>query len=437
VLERLLATEPDNFDAACQLGLVLGRLNRVNEAAEHMSGVARRRPGDPEASGMLGRVYKDMWRAHWESIEDEPQRLEAAIRTSQTAEFAAASYLTAYRRHLDYYNGINLVALLRVLEHLARRTGRSHAAIPELPVADICTSVRVAAAVARDRARSAAVRTADTDEMIWASATLGELAVLLGEPRDAERYYAEAAGVPGVSYFQLDSMLAQLRLLERLAFKPDAVAAATQQLRTALALRSTPARQFGKVVIASGHMIDAPDRPDPRFPPEEEERVRARIAAVLDDWRIGVGDLAIASAARGTDILFAELCAARGAHVRIHLPLPSAAFVETSVRLGTSTWPDRYFDLLEQCEVAYQQERLGAPPQETSVFARNNRWIINTAHAEADADLDREAAPRLHALLVWDGRPTGDGPGGTSDFAESVRRLGGRRAVIDPAHPDR
>jgi hypothetical protein len=60
------------------------------------------------------------------------------------------------------------------------------------------------------------------------------------------------------------------------------------------------------------------------------------------------------------------------------------------------------------------------------VFARNNLWMINTARVEADDPND------LYPILVWHEKPTGDGPGGTSDFATRVKRLGGRLKIINP-----
>ena len=44
-------------------------------------------------------------------------------------------------------------------------------------------------------------------------------------------------------------------------------------------------------------------------------------------------------------MLFAELCAERGAEVWLMLPLPENDFLEESVRLPKSDWEDRYFDL--------------------------------------------------------------------------------------------
>jgi hypothetical protein len=71
--------------------------------------------------------------------------------------------------------------------------------------------------------------------------------------------------------------------------------------------------QFCRVVVCSGHMIDQPDRPVPRFLPHKAAIVRDSIAKQLNHWEIGARDLAICGEAQGTDILFAECCVALGA----------------------------------------------------------------------------------------------------------------------------
>jgi hypothetical protein len=190
-----------------------------------------------------------------------------------------------------------------------------------------------------------------------------------------------------------------------------------------------PQRRFKKVVIASGHMIDSPERKEERFPPSKEGAVRERIAKQLETWSIGAGDLAICGGARGADLLFGELCADRGAEVWLYLALPEAEFLEASVRLANSDWEERYFKLRDRegVKVFIQSDRLKSPPKGTSVFARNNLWMINTARVEANDPKN------LYAVLVWDEKPTGDGPGGTSDFAARVKKLGGRLApIINP-----
>jgi hypothetical protein len=434
VLQEVLELDPDNFGADCQLGQVLGRLGLAAEAREHMQRVSALRPADPEASGTLGRVYKDLWRERWDRLEDPAARRQAAATSAAMASFAARSYAAAYRAHLDYYNGINVVALGRLLEHLAETTGQAAPPTPVDHPADVHVAVRVAATAALKRAGDR-LDGGDEEETIWATATLGELAVIEGDAREAVRWYTTTAAVPNVSYFQLDAVLVQLRLYERLGFQEEVVMAARQPLEAALSFVVEPARRFGKVFVGSGHMTDAPDRADPRFPPGSEVAVRERMAARLDHWGAGEGDLAICGGARGADILFAELCLERGAHVRLYLAEDRGDFLRHSVRVPGTDWEDRHFALLERCEVAYQPDRLGPPAPGDSVFARNNRWLINTAFAEADADPATPAAHRIHALLVWD-ESGGDGPGGTADFAQRLERLGGRLTIVNPARLD-
>lgn len=67
VLEELVLLEPDNSKVATQLGLVLSRLGKLQDAKVHMTRVASKYLQDPEAQGILGRVYKDLWRLEWKN----------------------------------------------------------------------------------------------------------------------------------------------------------------------------------------------------------------------------------------------------------------------------------------------------------------------------------------------------------------------------------
>lgn len=180
-----------------------------------------------------------------------------------------------------------------------------------------------------------------------------------------------------------------------------------------------------KVIVCSGHMIDAPGRKEPRFPPAKEGPVRREIAGQLARWSAGAGDLAISGGACGADILFAEACLERGARVLLLIALPEDAFVEKSVAFAGGNWEVRYRALRARCETRFQHEALGPPPRGEDPFERNNLWCLEVARALAPSG-------RIHALLVWAERAAGDGPGGTSDFAERVRRDGSAVAVINP-----
>lgn len=192
------------------------------------------------------------------------------------------------------------------------------------------------------------------------------------------------------------------------------------------------APRFAKVVVASGHMTDAHDRQakghGERFPESKVDAVREKVARQLDEWGICSGDLAVCGGARGADIIVAELCAERGAQVWLFLALPVEEFVEKSVRSRGTDWESRFRDLRahESVQTFLLSESVGQPPEGESVFARTNLWMLEAARDEAGD------SPNIYAVLVWDERPTGDGPGGTSDFAARVKKLGGRLSVINP-----
>src|SRR5437016_2342482 len=95
----------------------------------------------------------------------------------------------------------------------------------------------------------------------------------------------------------------------------------------------------GRVVLFSGHMIDAPDRSKPRFPPELEPRVANAIGEKLAELDVGNEDVGISGAACGADILFAEAGAGRGLVLRVYLPFEENTFLEKSVEFADHDWP--------------------------------------------------------------------------------------------------
>ena len=183
--------------------------------------------------------------------------------------------------------------------------------------------------------------------------------------------------------------------------------------------------RFDKVIVCSGHMIDASDRATPRFPAFKAEPVRAEISRQLAQWNVGPNDLAIYGGASGADTLFAEECLRRGTKLRLLLAQKENDFVRDSVEPAGPEWVRRFHSLCRRADPAI------LPPAaddgcNLSIYERNNLWIIETARREA-------AEPAsIRALLVWDQQPTGDGPGGTADFAKRVRDLGGVVAITNP-----
>ena len=82
VLKDLLALDPKNRDGLTRMGLVLGRLGKISEAKVHMMSVAEQYKGDTEAQGILGRVYKDLWRLEWKDAEALADRQAQAVASS-------------------------------------------------------------------------------------------------------------------------------------------------------------------------------------------------------------------------------------------------------------------------------------------------------------------------------------------------------------------
>ena len=98
-----------------------------------------------------------------------------------------------------------------------------------------------------------------------------------------------------------------------------------------------------KVVLFSGHMIDAPGREKPRFPPDKEPVAAQAIAGALADLHIGPDDLCICGGACGGDLLFAEAALARSALLEIYIPFEEPDFLEKSVDFADKDWRARYF----------------------------------------------------------------------------------------------
>jgi hypothetical protein len=178
-------------------------------------------------------------------------------------------------------------------------------------------------------------------------------------------------------------------------------------------------------------MIDRADRPQPRFPASKEQLVCDRLRQQLNLWGIGAGDLAICGGAQGADILFAECCVNLGAQVQLFLPLPQEEFLVRSIHLDGAYWEHRYFELLKHPNISvfFLEDFLKENPEILSItnniFATNNLWMI---HATLTAIRSEE----LFAILVWDEKNQGDGPGGTADFAAQIRQSQGQVVIINP-----
>jgi hypothetical protein len=177
-----------------------------------------------------------------------------------------------------------------------------------------------------------------------------------------------------------------------------------------------------KAVLFSGHMIDAPGREKPRFPPDKEPIAARAIASALADLDVGPGDLSICGGACGGDLLFAEAALARGARLELYIPFEEPTFLEKSVDFAGGDWRARFFAAKARGVLHVAPRELGPPQEGEDPYERNNRWMMDAAL--------RFGADKVDFVCLWNGEG-GDGPGGTKHMMEEVRGKGGRTTWLD------
>jgi hypothetical protein len=236
--------------------------------------------------------------------------------------------------------------------------------------------------------------------------------------------------------FTLASARRNLEIFEALGLLADNVRAALTVIDKAIAAgaRRRSADRPSRVVLFTGHMIDAPDRPreSQRFPPTRraEETARALIETALRDEQIQDGgvSLGLAGGACGGDILFHEVCASLEIPTRLFLALPQDMFQVTSVQHGGHAWVERYRRLCERAAPRVLQEERALPQWLTDkpqygIWHRNNRWMLFNAIA---------LRPRHLTLIALHNPERGpDGPGGAGDLVELARHWGFKIVEID------
>ncbi len=179
-------------------------------------------------------------------------------------------------------------------------------------------------------------------------------------------------------------------------------------------------------LLFTGHMVDLPGRPEPRFPAKAERAVGKAVSTAVRAAKSAIKGrtIGVASAARGGDILFLEACGLFGIETRIVLPFPPQEFVVTSVAgVPSGRWERRFW----ACWDAHQtgQREVVLDRAESSGYALANDRMLAMAKALADT---------LELIALWDGQD-GDGAGGTGAFVALVQAAGGRVRVINPLTP--
>ena len=315
--------------------------------------------------------------------KDQLHRTPDARESSQIAQRARDDYLAAWSLQHDPYPGINAATL-------------------SLLLGDRAASQELARAV------SARIGAQTTPCTAWDHVTLGEAALLLGQPDRARVCYAAAHALAAGDVGSVATMRRQLLLLARVL--PE-TASLLSVVRAA------------DVVAFTGHLVDLPGRAVSRFPsalvPAVEAAVRARLADLHQPVFYG-------SAACGADLIVIESALALGAEVNVVLPFDRPDFVRTSVSVGGGSWLPRFDAALARAaRVIYATEEryLG----DEVLFDHAAQLVEGLAVLRAS---QLQSSPRL--LCVIDEAADG-GVGGTQSAFARWTRGGGSLELIDLA----
>ena len=176
-------------------------------------------------------------------------------------------------------------------------------------------------------------------------------------------------------------------------------------------------------ILFTGHMIDAKDRADARFPENKENSVREEILKLLLKEKELQKDelIGIAGGACGGDILFHELCAETDIPTEMYLALPIEEFKKASVSFAGAIWEARFEKLIKGLPVHILPDE-NDNNNSDNIWERSNLWMLNVAL--------KNGGSNMTLMALWDGKG-GDGKGGTEHMVEISKEKGARVDIID------
>jgi tetratricopeptide (TPR) repeat protein len=348
--EEVRKLDPEDLEANLLLGTIYQRLGDLVSSNQALDRALKNdeitQDQRAEAYSLLARNCKIRWRNDWQT-QPPDERATAALRSPHLQE-ALANYECAFDECLNhYYSGLNALAMLKMLIALAE-------ALPDVWAAQFPTDKKAVAELEEHQEHAeklaAAVQLSldstfkrlerQDKKDVWAEISQADLACLTqsSPQRVAMAYQRALASAPEFASQSVHQQLAIYRDLGVLTGNLAEVFKVVGEPPSHQAAAIKPPRK--RVLVFSGHMIDAPDRQTPRFPADKESIAREQIKqAVLKEMNIDDGVAAgYAGGASGGDILFVEVCADLGIPTRLYLAIPPQAYVINSVMKAGSDW---------------------------------------------------------------------------------------------------
>jgi len=435
---------PDDVEANLQLATIFQRLGDLVSASQAcrrvLANASAERKDRADARSQLARNEKASWLADFRILTPEAARREQAISDHRLIE-AFDGYMAGFAEDPnDYYSGINALGLLTAIVKLAETepdawAGRfetkkkAEAALDDFR--EQLDRVRGAVRMSLENARRRSESGGKPDE--WLPPSEAQYRLLTADNPVFVKNAYRAAKNAGGSGFSVDSEAAQVGIFHLLGLFPENCRAALEslgiplspsELTAAVPLKEMPPRD--RVIVATGHRADAPNRASPRFPntPEciakAESWLREKVEAEKAETRGSISGMG--GAANGTDLLFHEVCAELGIPTTVVLPIPKEDYCRQSVADGGPDWVERFNRLVDAKPPIILSDSADLPAWAESipnygVFQRGNIWMMEDALLQPSADVT--------LLALWNGE-AGDGPGGTADMVALAKAHGAK-----------
>jgi hypothetical protein len=255
--------------------------------------------------------------------------------------------------------------------------------------------------------------------------TEADLACLIStKPQRVSNLYGKV--IEEASDLNFDAAKRQLQIYEQLNVLPDNVKAALSAFSGTKVFDDQSKKHY---LLFTGHMIDKPDRKEPRFPADKEAVARAAIkeAVQKEKDKIDGPVTGIAGGACGSDILFHEVCEELGIATELYLALPREQFLVESVQFANASWVERFNKLYKKLpyRVLSQSQELPNWLQKKgsySIWERNNLWMLYSALVCGGL--------QMTLIALWDGKG-GDGAGGTEHMVKMAQERGSETVILD------
>jgi hypothetical protein len=183
------------------------------------------------------------------------------------------------------------------------------------------------------------------------------------------------------------------------------------------------------IVVHSGHRLDEPDRPTPRFPREHASAVRERLQVLFQAL---APSRLVGAAAAGADLLALEAAAELGIATTVVLPLPREEFRRRSVEDQGAEWVPRFEAALAAADTVLE----GDLADRDDWYLVGNDLILDAAAGLSDGEVlvvavrarGRSATDDLVERAVARGWPV-------VDLDPSIAADARARLVLDDALP--